>query len=318
MSAGVLNQLSFKKESTWGTAVVPDKSIPVKFSGGINTKNNIQLVSNMRAILAKNCCAVVGKRSHEGEITFDAFADYTGYFALGALGSVSSTVKGGETVVYNHTFSEAATKPSLTIEEMFGEDTRRYAGSLIEQLKISGKSGETVQIAATVKAKSQASATAITAAYTTVPAFTHSQIQVKIGGSAIAEVENFELTYKNGLEMVYALGSADPAYYSVTGSEVSGKFDIYLDSTSAAQVTNYLNKTQQSVEIIATNPDTTIGTSSNYTLDILMPQTVLTVADRKLTANHNVLSVEFAGMYDTTTSKLMSVVLTNLLTNYTS
>ncbi len=48
MSAGVLSQISFKKETTWGTAVVPDKSMAVRPTGGIAVKNNVQLLPARR------------------------------------------------------------------------------------------------------------------------------------------------------------------------------------------------------------------------------------------------------------------------------
>jgi hypothetical protein len=38
MSAGTLSQISFAKETTWGTAVTPDKSIAVRPTGGIRTE----------------------------------------------------------------------------------------------------------------------------------------------------------------------------------------------------------------------------------------------------------------------------------------
>lgn len=92
MSAGQLNQLSFKKETTWGTAVVPDKSIPVDFTGGIQTDNDTQLIDNITARLAKNQDAFIGARKHEGEFELELFPDYPAYFLASALGGVASAL----------------------------------------------------------------------------------------------------------------------------------------------------------------------------------------------------------------------------------
>lgn len=314
MSAGQLNQLSFKRESTWGTAVVPDKSIPVHFSGGIQTDNDTQMVANARAVLSKNQDAFIGSRKHEGEYEFDLFGDYIGYFLLSALGNISSALKGGESVVYNHTISEQEAKQPLTIEQVIGENVRRYAGAIATGFKISSKAGEIAIMSAAFKAKSQASATKITPAYTTAPAFDFTDAALKIGGVQVTEISNFELEYKNNIEFLTALNNSnDPAFNYVKGSELKGKIDMYLDNTTLAEMTAYLAKTNRALDIVFTGD--AIGTSSNYQLSINIPKVVYTAAETKLSDDYNLLSIEFEGLYDTTTSKLLSIVLTNLLTN---
>lgn len=315
MSAGVQSAISFKKESTWGTAVVPDKSIAVRPTGGIDIKEDIQMIPAIRGGLQKNYDAIKGKVGYEGAYTFDAFADYLGYFLLSAFGSDSVATPGGETIVYSHTFSEIAAKPSMTIEQAISEHVRRYAGAIVDQLKITSKTGEKLMVEAGFKAKTQATATAITPAFTIVPSFDHTQVIVKIGGSTIGEVESFELEYKNGISMVHALGNAEPSYAAIEGgSEVSGKMDLYLDSTTLTEMSNYVNKTTRSLELIATG--SAIGNASNYVLDLLIPKAVYTAAESKITDNHNLLSISFNGYYDTATSKLISAVLTNLTSAY--
>jgi len=144
MSAGVLSQISFAKESTWGTPVTPTKSLAVRPTGGMAVKNNIQLIQAIKAQLPKNYDAIKGKVSYEGDFTFDVFADYLGYFLLSALGTDTPTLHSGETIVYDHVFTENATKPSLTIEQAISENCRRFAGAICSSLKISGKVGEMI------------------------------------------------------------------------------------------------------------------------------------------------------------------------------
>jgi len=315
MSAGIQSVISFKKETTWGTAVVPDKSIAVRPSGGISIKNNMQMIPAIKGQLQKDHEAIKGNVAYEGEFTMDAFADYMGYFLLSAFGTDTPANPGGETLVYNHVFSEAAAKPSLTIEQAIADNVRRFAGCIVSGFKLTGKTGEMLEFTPSISGKTQATATAITPAFTTVPAFNHAQLAVKIGGSTIGEVESFELEYKNGLEMIYALGSNEPSYNAINGgSEVTGKMDLYLDSTSATRIANYINNTRESVELIATGGS--IGNASNYKLSMLVAKAVYTSAETTITDGHNLLSVEFTGIYDTATSKLITPTLTNLLATY--
>src|SRR3970040_2466181 len=111
MGSPVLNQIAFKRESIWGTAVVPDKILPVRMEGGIVTDQDIQVLAALRNHLAKNYHAQEGNRVHEGDFTFDLFPDLVGYPLLMALGDVSSALAAGETIVYDHTFTESEAKP---------------------------------------------------------------------------------------------------------------------------------------------------------------------------------------------------------------
>ncbi len=315
MNAGILSQITVGKESTWGTAVTPNKSIPVRPTGGLQIKNNIQMIQAIKGQLQKNYDAIKGKVSYEGEYSMDAFADYIGYFLLSALGLDTPATHAGESIVYDHVLTEAAAKPSLTIEQAIDVNTRRFAGFISSGFKISGKVGSMLEFTPKGMAKTQATSSQVSAAFSTVPAFNHAQLQVKIGGSVIGEVTSFEVEYKNGLEMVYALGNVEPAYNSLTGgSEITGKLELYLDSTALTELTNYINKTTRSIELIATGG--AIGSAANYVLDLLVPKAVYTAAESKITDSHNLLTIEFNGIYDTASSKLLALTLTNLLASY--
>lgn len=314
MSAGVLSQISLAKESTWGTAVTPTKSIIVRPTGGFKIDLDKKLLPGIRAQLQKNVAVVPGLTKYEGEYTMDAYADYIGYFILSAMGVDTPATHAGESIVYDHVFTEAATKPSLTIEEAISEHCRRYAGCIATGFKISAKKGEPIEFTPKLLGKSQATSTQITGAYSTVASLYHSQGIVKIGGSTLNEVESFELEYSNGLEMVYSLGSVNPVFNSIKGgSEVKGKIELYLDSTSLTRLTNYLANTNEAVEFIATGG--TIGSAANYVLDALVPTAVYKMADTPITDGHNLLTIYFETIPDST-PKILALTLTNLLASY--
>lgn len=314
MGAGVLNSISFKKESAWGTAVVPDKSLPVSFSGGISTDNALVELSQVKAQLAKNYGTLVGARTHEGELEMDLFPDYVAYLVYAAMGAVNSAAKSAPNgAVYDHTITEAETKQSLTIEQAIANNVRRYAGCIPTGFKISAKAGDVVKLSAGLKAKSQATATAITAAYTTTRPFNFNEVAFKIGSTQISQVVGFEFEYKNNIEFLHALASSnDPNFVYVKGSEVTGKVEMYLDATSTAELTAYLAKTDRALDIVMTGD--VIGSSSNYGLAISVPKVSYKTGVTEIKEDYNLLTLEFVGYYDTVTSKLLSVVFTNLLT----
>ncbi len=314
MGAGILNQISFKRETVWGTPVVPDKSIGVRFTGGIQTNQDVQLLSSITARLPKNYESMVGNRVHEGDYEFDLFPDYTGYFLLSALGSVVSALKGGETIVYEHTFTEVETKPSLTIEQAIGENVRRYAGSVAHVIKFAGAAGEVVVATASIKAKSQASATKITPAYTTVRPYNFADAIIKIGGTSFSQVENFEIEYSNNIDFLHTLNNNDPQFRFVKGSEVKGKIEMFLDNATLAEYNNYLTKTEREIKLELTGD--AIGVASNNKIVFTIHRAVLITAETPISEDFNLLTIEFEGLYDPVTAQLLSVALTNLLSNY--
>lgn len=315
MSAGILNQISFVKEVAWGTPGTPDKSIPVHFTGGMRVNQNPQFLSAVKATRAKNQGEFVGAKTYEGSYEFDLAPDHVGHFLLGSMGAVNTALKGGETIVYDHTFTESTTTPvSYTIEEKVGENIIRYAGCSVKSIKISAKAGEAVTASVEIMAKSVAGASAIAAAYTNIAPFNFKDAVFKIGGSTIAETSGFDFEYKNNMEYGHALGSYNPAYRELKPSEVNVKFDSYLDSTTLAEMTAYIANTPRALVIELTGA--AIGSASNYKLVITIPVVYWTTAQTPITDGFNILSAEGQAVYDTGTSKLFNAVLTNLTAAY--
>jgi hypothetical protein len=317
MSAGILSQISFGLESTWGTAVTPNKSIAVQPGDGIQTDVDTQFRSAIKAQLAKNVTAFKGAQTHEGEYELDFVPANLGYLLKSAFGSVSSVAKSAPNAsVYDHTFTEVEAKPSLTVEQSIGEITRRYAGSIVHTLTFSCARGEVLSLTAGIRAKSSASATKISPAYETIrPLNFADAATVSVGGTGYTGIQSFELTYTNNQNFLHAIGSSnDPQFNHVRGSEVTGTIEFYLDSNTAAEYTDYLNGTEQALVIGFTGD--TIGTSSNYGLQLTVPRARYSTGSVPINDDYNALTVEFEGIYDTATSKLITPVLTNLLTNY--
>jgi hypothetical protein len=283
-------------------------------SGGINTDNGMIFSNSARAVLAKNQQSSIGARTHEGDYEFDLFPDYTAYFMASAMGGVVSAVK--ETTAYNHTLTEAETKLPMTIEQVVGENVRRFAGCIATGFKISGKTGEYLTFGTSIKGKSQATATKISPTYLTNRALTFADVAITVNSVAIPEITSFEVEYKNNVEFLHAMGASnDPAFNYAKASEIIGKFEMYLDTTSLAVMTDALAGTKRAIVITITGA--AIGASSNDKILITIPTAAVIAQTTELGEDYNLLSVEFTGVYDPATSKLFDIVVTNLLTNLT-
>lgn len=317
MSAGVQGQVSIGLETAWGTAVVPSKTLQVQPGDGIQTDTDTQFRSAIMGRLAKNVTAFKGAQVHEGEFEFDFSPSNLGYLFKSAFGSVNSVAKSApNAVVYDHTFAEVATKPSLTVEQATGEISRRFAGTIVHTLNLACEVGGVVTLTAGMRAKSNASATAITPSTETIRPFNFADFTTfSIGGQALTQVQSFDITYSNDHGYRHAISNSnDPQFNYAKGSTFEGSLELYLDATTAAEYTDYLNGTEQALAITATGD--VIGSSSNYGIQVSAPRVRYRTATVPLNDDYNMLRVEFEGIYDTSTSRLVQMVLTNLLANY--
>lgn len=319
MSNGTQSAISFAKETTWGTAVVPTKTIAVHSGDGLQIDRAIQYRQAIKGSLHKNNMpSFKGASVYSGEYEIDLTPDYPVQLFASAMGGISSALKGGETTVYNHTLTESATKPSLTVEQAVAEICYRYAGFIASGFKLNVKSGESVTATFPGMAKTAASATAITPALETGRPFDFVDVGatgLSIGGTAIDELMTLELEYKNGITFLHSLsGSVDPNFSYVKPAELTGKIDLFLNSTSAAELTNYLNKTSRSLQLTLTGG--TIGSTSNTKLDLTIPVCTFKVAKWPLTFDYNHLEIEFEAEENSSGALISNFVCTNSTVSY--
>jgi hypothetical protein len=316
MNTSILGAISFANETTWGVSVTPTKSIDVDPGDGIQTDPDKQYISTIKGQIEKNVEAFIGQRKHTGPFDMPGRPTNLGYLYKSAFGSVSSALKSGETIVYQHTLSEAVAKPSLTIEQNILDIVARFAGCIVLSVKLSCKTGDYLKVATAIQAKSRATATAITPVFETIRAFNFADIGsgFKIGGTSIAEVESFEIEYKNNVNFKHTVASNDAGFFVAKPSEVTGKIDMLLNSNTTSFYTDYLAGTQRAVDITFTGD--AIGVSSNYGLNINVPKADFKTVTDPIRDDYNLLTVNFEAIKDTSTSKQISMLLTNLLASY--
>lgn len=308
---GISNQVSIIKESSWGTAGVPDKSIPIKPSDGIQIEQEVIGIEAIKTTAPKNKLFSKGKVGYNGTFDMDFYPSWVAWFLYSALGSdTPSTTESG---VYNHTMIEAVAKPSLTIEQVVGTVTKRFAGFIVKSFKIAGKVGETITLSVNGMAKTQTSETKISASYDTVKPFTFENVtSLTVGGTDIkAKLEEFSIEYDNGLEMFTGFGSVEPSAKYVKQSEVKGSLKLYLDATTDDYIADLLANTER--EIILTITGTTlIGATQYNKLVVTLSKCVFTKTVTPLGFEYNAVEADFSAREDATNG-LIKLALQNAI-----
>lgn len=313
MDSGVTNQVSVKLESTYGTAVVPDASIPIKESDGIKIEQDVIGVEGIKGTAPKNKLFAKGLANYPGSFELDAYPKSLGYFYKSAFGAIAdATLEAG---VFKHTFSENTSKPGITVEQKIGTITKRFAGFVVESIKLAGKAGEIITASVSGRAKSQADATAISPAYETLRPFNFTDVSaLSIGGTDIkSKVDSFEVEYMNALGIFHGMGSVDPQNRFVGQSECKGKLTLYLDNATNAYLTDLINNTER--EIILTLTGDVLGSSNNYVLKYTISKCAFKKYETKLGYDYNAVTLEFDAREDSTNG-LVKVELTNATTTY--
>lgn len=311
---GIADQISVGAESTWGTAVTPDVSLPIAPSDGIQIEANVTGVESIKGTAPKNKGFFLGQRRFNGGYEMGVYPKVVGHF-LNALFGTDTVTEPESGVVYKHTFSEAVTKPSLTVEQAIGDIVKRFNGYVPKNLKFSLKVGEQVMVAVDGMAKGQASASKITAAYDTTRAFSWDDVtELSIGGTDIkAYVEEMELEIDNGLEFFHGLGDLDAAAKYVKQSEAKGSITAYVNSTTAAYLTDLMAGTER--ELILELTGASIGASSNDILKFTLSKCAFFKTDTAIDYDYNAVKIEFEAREDATNG-LVKTELTNVQASY--
>lgn len=314
---GILSQISIAKESTLGTPVTPTVSIPVLPSDGVVTEEEAVGVLGIDTSPALNKEFVQGLREYNGSFEMNAFPQAIGYILASAFGSVSSGLAAGETIVYDHAFTEAVAKTAMTLEQKIGSITERIAGFVVSKFGIQITAGDSIKFTFEGKGLSKASATAITPAYEVSKVFDWTDIQsITLGGTDIkAALSELSLEYNNNLQNFHGLsGSSDPSQLYVEPSEVTGSLTAYLDSDILALQSIFEAKTQQAL-VITIESDETIGVAENNRLVITVPQMVLNTYAYPIDTGYVEVSSDFVARQDATDG-LIKADLTNLVASY--
>lgn len=314
--------IGFGKETVRGTAVAPAVWIP-KLDFSFDEKFETVKDESSFGVIATPNDSLIVKKWAEGAFGGNLTDKSVGYILLALFGSVSSALKGGETVVYNHTFSEdqSAQHQALTIGVDDPNSDYQFALAMIDSFEIKYERGKILSYTVNFKSKKGASAT-LTASYTAENAFLPQHFAFKLadtlaGLDAAQAVKIKSLSLKVDKKLIFddVLGSIEPNDICNTEFLINGSVDaLFEDETTFKTIA--LGDTAKAMRIDLTHT-ATIGTSSNPKIKIDLAKVKFTDWSRNKPNNDLISqSVAFEAMHDLTTAKQAEVVLTNLQAAY--
>lgn len=206
--AGVSTNALIGVETTYGTAATADKNIGFIQSFNMTDRNSIERV---HAVGARNAQALVPKIY---EVTGSVEYVYqNGRLLAYAVGTDTDSGAGDP---YTHTLAEADALSSFTAKVTHDASTdfvRTYTGCVVNSIRLSGDMNAPLKCSADLLAQSltiaQSGGGTYTPDTTTVqaPQFGSVKIGAEASEEAILQVQNFEWTLNNNIEMVGAVGN---------------------------------------------------------------------------------------------------------------
>jgi len=323
---GRLFQVGIAKETTRGT-VESSASYWIPFSElGIEEKDNKIFEEQAYGVIEDSIGSTITKQWAEGSLKAPIGDKHFGLILLAALGSVSSGAHAGESIVYDHIFSvqQGAQHQALSLfldDPLAGQDYKHALG-VIDSLEITYEPGSYIGYSANIRAKKGATAT-LTPSLTTEGKFIHKHFTFKVasslaglgGGSAIA-LKSLTLTITKNLEDDDVLGSITPNDFLNKQFTIEGKLEALWQNESDFK-TNTLAGTAKAIRLDLVNTDTTIGNAANPTVRIDLAKVTFTEITRPIQINEMVKqSVSFKAHYSTSDSKMITALITNLVSSY--
>lgn len=242
------------------------------------------------------------------------------------LGALSSAVKGGETVVYDHTITVGQTAQhqslSLYIDDPLGGQDYTHALGVVESLEIVYEAGKPLEFNATLKSKKGVAAT-LTPTSNIENRFTHKHFVFKLA-TALAgldaatpqNIRTLTLRINQNIEDDPALGSLAPVDFLNKQFTIEGTLEAVWQNETDFK-TFVLAGTQKAMRIELKNTDVTIGTASNPGIKIDLAKVIFKEITKPFRANDVIKQVlSFKAHYSTTDSRMVAIVATNLQATY--
>ena len=243
----------------------------------VSRNNNAERIVGVGA---RNATATVNKQ-YAGTASISG-AVSNAWWLLGALGANSDA---GTTGAYTHTYTEANSLPSFTLQSSFElgttDSTSVLLGCRINTLSLTAAVNEALRFSIEAPYRYETlNTTAVTNIADTEPVFTFAHGSIELpDGTEIAAVQSIEVTINNNLESIYGVGSR-----FMTGNVAKNReynFNItaaFNDQT--ALLTRFLNGTSS-----ATAPTTGTGTEI-ATLELTFTNDDGDILDINLTGVH--------------------------------
>lgn len=311
------------KEATPGTSVAPATWLKqVKFT--LDQKTTVAQDKSGMGIVEDINDSAVTEQWAQGSLNAHLTDLGIGYFLENMLGSCSAALKGGETTVYNNTFSvlETAQPPTLTFARNNPNYEGRYALGTLTDLQFDGNVGGWVDYTASLLSKVRATSTDTVSYPSSVNKFTSKHVVIKyastvsgLTGATALNIKNFKLKLSRKADRFTPMGSIDPISFDPESFGVTGQLVLRFEDDTIEPIA--LANTMQALQISIINTDVTIGSSSHPSLVFTMPQ----VRFAPITLDNNLdktinQTINFTAEYNTTSGYMIQPVLTDTQNGY--
>jgi len=316
-------------ETVRGTGVAPAVFIPGKTPAGVSVDVDKTLIKETRASKVSSQGSEITRIAAGGNLEFNLRVSSIGYLLKSLLGAVSSAVAGGESAVYNHTFSILPSNPqhpSLTLAlSKPGIQDYEYPLALVKSLEIRTPVNDLINATAAFLAQKENTHAAYTPAFVASDYyFRHQDVVIKladnVAGLAAAspiKVKNFKFGIDNKGRFNQNVSELNPSDVIADIFSLEGEMQLDLIDTSLHDI--FTAGSYKALQLKMTRSDITIGTASNPAVTITLPK----VSFESFNENRKIddiveQTIKFMAHYSASDAMAIQAVVTNEKTNYNS
>jgi hypothetical protein len=312
-------------EGTRGTFAAAQDYIRSREPGSIQTLVEKVDIKETKVTGMNSQGQVVTMTKVEGELPFNLRFRTIGYLLKSLLGGVNSSAEAGETVVYRHaiTLDPAVQQPTLSLSLARGEfDHKRLNGAVVSALSFAFPVDDVVNGVATIKGRTETTATDFTAGYAEDDYLApHQMVTLKIaedvaglsGATGIC-VTDLSLLLDRGSREKLCLSSVSPVDHIAKLLTVTGAFNFEKSDDTYRDLA--IANTSRALQISVVNTAQEIGVDSNPTLTITLPNVTFTTSESRPLDDLVTEEVSFTANYDDAEGNGITISLVNEKANY--
>lgn len=328
MSKGIgrLLQIGIAREATRGTSPAAATYWIPHNEFDIFEKDSKVVDEQTRGVIEDSVGQSIVKQWAEGSLKAPIGDKHFPLLLYGIFGTLASSLKSGETLVYDHNVSvqQGAQHQSLSLylDDPLGGQDYTHALGVLASLEIAYEQGKFIDYVANFKAKKGATATlapSTTSENRFLPqhlAFKLAATQAGLDAAGATVIKSLNLKIEQNIEDDDVLGNIAPADFLNKHFLIEGTLEAIWQNESDFK-TAALAGTVKAMRIDLNNADVTIGTASNPRVKIDLHSVVFKEITRPVRINELVKqTIAFKAHYNTTDSKMASVLCNNLVASY--
>jgi len=273
---GRLNGIGLAKEAVRGTAIAtPDFWLQWEAINHDDVVTYVDNVSGSGSVVDSRGSEVVSKHA-EGGYDFLIGSESFGLPLLSTLGAVSSAAAGGETAVYDHTFTLTNTseRQTLTVFEDTPNGDRSFANAVSSGISISFEAGKLMNYSLGLTSFSGESKT-LSASCPVENVFRPQDFSIKMAddvagldAASVIVVKTASVEIACAATPNVVLGQLNPADILSGTFGITGKFSLLMDDATYTDL--QLNGSHKALRLSLQNGDVDIGVASHpgFTMDL--------------------------------------------------